>query len=185
MMRTCKRCGETKDIEQFSRHGGKHTGHRHVCRKCKRGFASAWRKQDYEANPDKYRDRGILQYRETPRVTLRHALFNAVRRRPNADSVTLAQLMEMFFRQNGKCALSGIPMTWASGQGRPMPTSISLDRIDQKRDYTHDNVRLVCNAINNFRGTMSDDELRAMLQAFHTFQFPADGLWGGVLSEAA
>lgn len=184
MLRTCKRCLEEKPIEEFSPHGGKHTGRRHVCRKCKRGFAAAWRKHDYELNPEKYRHRGVLQYRETPRTTLRHARDNAFRRRPNPDTVTTDQLLEMFFAQAGRCALSGIRLTWASGEGKPLATSIALDRIDQKRDYTLDNVRLICNAVNNFRGTMSDAEMRQMLQVFHDFQFPS-GVWSGVLSEVA
>lgn len=71
--------------------------------------------------------------------------------------------MGLFEYQNGKCALSGIPLTWA--KGRVMATSITLDRIDHRRGYVKDNVRLVAHAVNSFRGTMSDDEMFAMAVA--------------------
>lgn len=92
--------------------------------------------------------------------------------------------MERWERIGGMCELSGIKMTWGSGTGMPQATSISLDRIDRTKGYSQDNVRLICNCINNFRGTMTDIELFAILVTFHqhvTRHFPIHAL----LSEAA
>jgi len=51
-------------------------------------------------------------------------------------------------------------MTWA--QGKVLPTSITLDRINPDKGYTRRNVRLVCHAVNSFRGRMKDKEMLQM-----------------------
>lgn len=71
--------------------------------------------------------------------------------------------MEIFERQGGYCAVSGLKLTWA--QGSVLPTSLSLDRIDSNESYTNDNVRLVCHAVNAFKGRMNDDEMISMARA--------------------
>jgi hypothetical protein len=45
------------------------------------------------------------------------------------------------------------------------PTSLSVDRIDNSKGYIPGNVRLVCVAINAFRGTMNDEEMLKMARA--------------------
>ncbi len=62
-------------------------------------------------------------------------------------------------KQKGKCALSGITLTKISGNGQ-VTTNASIDRIKAGRAYARDNVRLVCNFVNSFRGNVTDDELR-------------------------
>lgn len=92
-------------------------------------------------------------------TTLRHGLKRVFTENP----ATIDDLMGKFDAQNGRCALTGIQMTW--GKGKVLPTSISLDRIDQDQGYSCDNVRLICHAINAFRGRMSDDEMFTMALA--------------------
>ncbi len=46
-----------------------------------------------------------------------------------------------------------------------MPTSITLDRIVPELGYAKGNIRLVCHAINSFRGRMTDAEMLAMARA--------------------
>jgi hypothetical protein len=70
-------------------------------------------------------------------------------------------LMQLYFRQSGVCALSGIPMTFAASErthGRSR-TNISIDRIDSRGNYTLDNVQLVCVAVNIMKMDLSVDEL--------------------------
>ncbi len=42
---------------------------------------------------------------------------------------------------------------------------MTMDRIDSSRGYSRGNVRLICHAVNMFKGTMSDDEMFAMAVA--------------------
>lgn len=95
----------------------------------------------------------------TPRYTLNLALHNA-RKRTEDVVLTVDDLLSLWNEQERKCALTGIVMTW--GKGKILPESISIDRIDQSIGYVAGNVRLVCYAVNCFRGQMSDDKMFAM-----------------------
>ena len=53
----------------------------------------------------------------------------------------------------------------ATAKGGAMPLSCSVDRIDQQVGYVVGNVRLVCFAVNSFRGQMSDEETLVMAKA--------------------
>ena len=120
----------------------------------------------YRSDPEykaKVRERQKRSFAKSPRGTLVRSLGHAMRRRPVHNPITIEELMEMFSAQDGKCALSGIKMTWF--KGKILPTSLSLDRIDSNGDYTTGNVRLICHAINSFRGRMTDDEMFTMALA--------------------
>lgn len=67
-------------------------------------------------------------------------------------------LENRFQLQAGKCALSGVEMTWKQGVGK-VYTNISIDRINCGGDYSTDNIRLVCSIVNTMRNTLSDEEL--------------------------
>ena len=60
----------------------------------------------------------------------------------------------------GKCSVSGMKMTHhRDGSGKKIATNVSIDRINNKKGYTKNNVRLVCWCVNKMKHTMSDDEL--------------------------
>jgi hypothetical protein len=99
----------------------------------------------------------------SPRSALSHALHNALKRHPTERPATTDDLMALFKRQEGRCALSGITMTW--NKGGILPTSISIDRIDLERGYAPDNIRLLCFSVNAFRGRMNDGEMLEMARA--------------------
>lgn len=77
------------------------------------------------------------------------------------SNIDASFLLTLWHRQEGKCALSGLPMTWV-GSG---PTNISVDRINPKKGYTKDNVRLLCWAVNSFKLTGSDEQMIEMARA--------------------
>jgi len=59
------------------------------------------------------------------------------------------QLDNLFKKQNGRCGISGVKMTFIPGErNRWNPFKVSIDRIDNNRGYTSDNIRLVCLAVN-------------------------------------
>lgn len=104
--------------------------------------------------------------RRSPRTTLNINLRDALKRCPTENPATVDDLMDIWNRQQGRCAVSGLQMTWA--QGGLKPTSITLDRIDPKNGYSASNLRLLCHAVNSFKGRMSDDELFDMALAIVT-----------------
>ena len=108
--------------------------------------------------------RSAKRYRaKTPRHNIHIALKHAVRRRPTVNPITTDEVMVIWKKQNGRCAVSGVEMTW--GKGRIMPTSVSIDRLDGSRGYEKDNIRLVCYQVNTFRGRWSDEQMLVMAKA--------------------
>ena len=65
--------------------------------------------------------------------------------------LSLEDLKNLYKLQDGFCALSGLPMTHS--QESP-DYCISIDRIDNDKGYTKDNVKLVC-----FRANVMRNEL--------------------------
>jgi hypothetical protein len=99
----------------------------------------------------------------TPRGALNKNLKLALSRRETQNPATVDELMALFKAQDGKCAVSGVTMTWFTGGTKP--TSISLDRIDVKDGYSISNIRLVCYQVNCFRNRWSDEDMLAMARA--------------------
>jgi hypothetical protein len=65
--------------------------------------------------------------------------------------------VELYYRQNRKCALSGVEMTFSTDIR--CPTQISIDRLDNSRGYEIGNVQLVCFWVNNALADMGHDTL--------------------------
>lgn len=64
----------------------------------------------------------------------------------------------MWSKQNGLCALSGIPMTHKIYAGK-INTNLSIDRIDPNKGYTRNNAQLVCSCVNMMKGMLTIEEL--------------------------
>jgi hypothetical protein len=117
-------------------------------------YHAEWYKQNKAQNLETCRK----ARQKSPRFSLYSSLLLAKKRAE--VTVTVDDLLEIYDNQLGLCALSGIKLTWS--QGKWLPTSISMDRIDNSKGYVHGNVRLVCASVNSFKGTMNDDELLKM-----------------------
>lgn len=75
-----------------------------------------------------------------------------------AASLTTQELLDLHEKQNGRCALTGVPMTCTLVRGSPCFTNASLDRIEPGGSYNKDNIRLVCVGINRFRANLPLNE---------------------------
>jgi len=134
-----------------------------ICIYCKIEFNPRNSRQTFctKLHGDYYRHKS--NYRNKYVITLRgkspESFLNALRDK-NARNTTLSKefLHNLYYKQKGKCALSGIQMTHIMGQGR-VNTNISIDRINSKLGYTENNVRLVCVIVNIMKHTSSDNEL--------------------------
>lgn len=73
-------------------------------------------------------------------------------------SITKDDLMNLYKKQNGLCAISGMKMTYEMYNGRTN-TNISIDRKDPFIGYTIDNIQLVCMVINQMKNDLSLNEL--------------------------
>ena len=79
-------------------------------------------------------------------------------------SLELKDLFDLYDKQDGKCALTNEVMTYqvtGDGQGHlGNDSNISLDRIDDNKGYTLDNVQYVCKRINIMRHKSTVEEFK-------------------------
>lgn len=156
--KTCSRCKSTKALDLFQKNARAKHGRDSICLECRRAYAS-----EYNHRPEvKARLKARIESIRAagPKFTLQTSLLRALKRRPTAKPVTISELMEMWGRQGGRCAVSGLKMTWY--KGKATPTSVSIDRLDSSKGYSLENVRLICYAINTFKGRWSDDHMYEM-----------------------
>lgn len=73
-------------------------------------------------------------------------------------NITKEYLKELWDKQNGKCAISGLEMTFEQCNGR-VPTNVSIDQINHKNGYTIGNIQLVCMAVNQMKSDMLMEDL--------------------------
>ena len=104
----------------------------------------------------------------TPLAGFRNRLQQARRRGKFVVTVDARYLLTLWEKQKGLCVLSGVKMTWRTGDTRL--TSISIDRIDQEKGYEPGNVRLICFGLNNLRSHRSDKEALALARAYVKWQ---------------
>ena len=60
---------------------------------------------------------------------------------------------------DNKCPMMGIPFKTGGTHGRERHNSPSIDRIDNERGYTPDNIQVVCMLFNGIKSYYSDEEL--------------------------
>lgn len=172
-LKKCSRCSEEKSLCEFYQHAKMLTADkRHTwCKKCFLEYRR-WK----WANDPALRAKQAIEIKRrnasSPRNRLAQARWVGLKRRPTDNPITINELIGLWEAQKGMCAVSGIKMTWGYGNQnkKKLPTSVSIDRIDNLRGYEFGNVRLICDAYNSFRGQMSDDEMFEMAEALCCFR---------------
>jgi len=89
-------------------------------------------------------------------------IMRAVRHRARKNNIECyidAEFLNVLLKkQGGRCAISGITLTFAKGQGH-ISTNASVDRINSTRGYTSDNVQLVAHQVNTMKSNLNLSEL--------------------------
>lgn len=179
----CTKCGLVKPLSEYYSHKGQRDGTRPDCRACVDKYQKSYRKsaagqktiKAYNRRPDvrqrendkRRSEKGKASYwrraHASPSFALSFALYRALKRCQTENAITHAELMEMFRCQDGRCAITGITMVWQRGAIKPH--SMTMDKIVPELGYASGNIRLICHAVNMFRGRMNDDEMYTMALA--------------------
>lgn len=94
------------------------------------------------------------EYNTTYRYTsFEHYIKDLIRTRKR-NKLTLHDVISVFLRQEGKCALSGISLRHERGS----LYNLSIDRIKAGEEYSVDNIQLICRCINNWRSNTSIED---------------------------
>lgn len=64
------------------------------------------------------------------------------------------------------CPVLGI--TLAFNRGKPLPNSISFDRIDSSKGYTRDNLVIISHRANSLKSNATLDEMKRLVEFYST-----------------
>ena len=73
-------------------------------------------------------------------------------------------IKELWEKQDGKCALSGLPMSFPNSEHKDA-FQASIDRIDNDKGYIKGNVRITCLIANLCRNGFSDEDVIKFCEA--------------------
>lgn len=155
--KTCTECGRLLPRKSFYEYFDSKTAKFRItgrCRVCHRAK---------EARVRAARDPSAYSHNLTS--FLHQLLDKARKRRPCA--LTRADILDLYAVQEGRCALTGWPLTTTRRAGR-FPTNASLDRINPALDYTHANTQLVALAVNRAKADMTESDFIDLCQAVVT-----------------
>lgn len=79
-------------------------------------------------------------------------------KRPSRKALSEAFVVALYEKQQGKCALTGVTMTFDRTEGRRSVANISIDRIDSATGYEESNIQLVCLVVNRMKSNMSTQD---------------------------
>ena len=151
----CHICGEWLDPEKFDSHPEyKYRNHKDKrCKKCK-AIQNKEARQKYSEDDRLYK---LIQERwltARSRATRKNIPF----------TITKEDIIDLWKHQEGKCAISRIPMTFEIDNGRIF-TNLSLDQKIPGQGYTKENIQLVCQAVNQLKSDWDMDTVLYLCQA--------------------
>ena len=169
MTKTCKQCGLTKPVEEFTRSNRsnsfkyrKATSHTY-CKECNASRAREWRKRhtNYKGsgriNAVPKEDR-LLMSAIRQRITDAKTRCKKLKRAE--PDLTDTFLYELFLSQNRACALTGAPLSLVTGD----PLCLSLDQIEPEKGYVESNVQWLAWCVNRAKGDLSLDHFYEMCE---------------------
>ena len=78
----------------------------------------------------------------------------------------VSDLRELGEKQGWRCALTGLSFDLQTGEAWARPRALAIDRIDSRKGYVKENVRLVVHAINVAIGPWGEDEFASIAARF-------------------
>jgi hypothetical protein len=136
-----------------------------ICSTCQKPFKRKdWlHKKNLERGTKKYYCSVRCNPRSSPDElsSFRYLMNNVKNGRAKLIDIDEKYLKELFDKQKGLCAITKIPMKlkFNSNKGKKTPIQCSVDRIDNSKDYSKDNVRLTCLIANISRNVFSDEDV--------------------------
>lgn len=156
---TCSRCMGEKETKEFGKDSSKARGYSYICKSCKSSLSKSYPKPSKELvkernqkNYAKHKEKRIAATRDwlSSANGRAKAMFSNIRLRASERgldySIGVQDILDLFEKQEMKCALSGIP--FCMDFTKPKAYGPSIDRIDCTKGYHKDNIRLVLFAVN-------------------------------------
>lgn len=153
-LQTCKFCKVEKSLDCFYSNGCFSDGTKKYRTRCKDCVLKKAKKNQTVSYKTKSEKRS-----SSPKNFISGILNHATKRKQHLGfNIDLIYLLNLYEKQNGLCAISGVNMTYLAGKGRVF-TNVSIDRIDSNKGYLRGNVQFVCDIVNIMKSNMSHEEL--------------------------
>lgn len=193
LKRKCWICKEEKELNNsfFNKDSTDSYGFQKSCKECQKKKSAEYRKKnkeyfdkknkehynkgDNKKRYEKYRD-NFLRKKAEYDTSLRGKMYNLLEaarsraKRKNIDiDIDIEFLLELYEKQKGRCALTNIEFTFernSNGVKNFLPYNPSIDRIDSKKGYTKDNVRLLLVIMNLSLNNFGEDCFYKVCKAF-------------------
>lgn len=139
MDKQCTKCGKIKSENDFykSQRGSK-------CKECVLSNGRIYKRERRKDDNFKLQEQRKQKER---RVKLwQNTLIHDSKRRGVENTLTVNDINEMFYNQNGLCYWFKIPLIPSNLKKHPQQPS--LDRLDRNKGYTKENVVLCCYSAN-------------------------------------
>lgn len=141
----CPKCKLKLDHSNFYSDKSSKNGLQTYCKKCQ-----LINTQIYYENGGKF-----LFFKRLYNDLLRNA-----KKRNIVVSININDIIDMY-NKNNKCFMTGLEMTtiYIPNEGKwKRITNVSVDRIDSKKEYTIDNIQLVCSIVNTMKWDLNQSD---------------------------
>jgi len=147
----CVSCGLEKDVSEYN------NGSKRTCSACKMRKHEQAVSGSYEAYLRNLYAKSKSKVKSGERGS--HVDFNL---EPD-------DLLKLWEKQEGRCAISGVVLTHHKDGSGVKDFNASIDRINNDRGYSPDNIQLVCFRVNIMKHTLSADMLYWWIRTINDF----------------
>ena len=164
VVKSCTHCKESKVLFDFYTTGKLKSGlpkYNSWCKFCIGIKQASYHKRVWGLDKLQYT---AFKRTKTARSYLQYLRSKASQRRKNEEIISLDALELLWISQNGKCAITGWPMTMELANG-VVETNCSIDRVDSNYGYAVGNVQLVCRIVNVSKTSLSKNDFLALCKA--------------------
>lgn len=167
----CKFCNDEKNIDRFQKYKSKHTNEDLYDTKC---YDCKYKDKDDKKENKKYTVEGFLKCLLADKKN-----ENCTRNNKRKDdkfkefNITHKYLIELWNKQNGKCAYSGRDMVYNYAKKdynylNYNPEKVSIDRIDSSIGYIQGNIILCCVMSNIMKLNLPLEEFKKWIKDIDT-----------------
>ena len=143
----CTKCGEIKNISEFSKDKTNKSGLQTYCKSCSTNNVKQWTSSFNGYMNKIYLDLVNNQKKSNNPLTI---------------NININDLKEQYYKQNGICALSGIRMTMDTYMSKDNhiinKNNMVIDRINNNLGFEKDNIQLVINIAHKMKIDMNNNE---------------------------
>lgn len=139
-------CGIEQHVNQFNRCKTATNGLTSNCKNCSKNNIKKW----LESNIKNFIKKAFLSCKH-----------NCAKRNKDLEfNITEQDILDLYYKQGGKCALSGEKLTFiANLSDRQINEyNISIDRKDSSKGYTNDNIQLVGAIVNIMKNDIDEKD---------------------------